>query len=64
MATDVNSHDAEVNKEIARQFAKEKQLQLVECDVDDTNQVEDTFVAIVEKIMDTWDGGTMIGECP
>ena len=63
MATDVNSHDAEVNKEIARQFAREKQLQLMECDIDDINQVEDTFTAIVETIMDTWDGGAMIGEC-
>ena len=62
MATDMASEDTEVNKEIARQFAREKQLPLLECDVEDMDQVEDTFIAIVEKIMEAWDGRAMIGE--
>jgi len=43
-------------------FAREKQLPLLECDVEDMDQEEDTFSAIVEKIMEAWDGKAMIGE--
>lgn len=64
VATDPSADESEVNIDIARQFAREKQLQLVECDVDKLPHTERTFAAIVEKIMESWDGETAIGWFP
>ena len=58
VATDLTTEDSEVNLDIARQFAREKNLRLVECDVEEGASVEDTFEVIVAKIMDVWDGGS------
>ena len=44
-----------MNLEIARQFASEKQLHLVECDADREGDVNKTFLALVDKVMGSWE---------
>ena len=63
VATDTGIEDVEVKLEIARQFAKEKQIPLVECNVEDLTSVEQAFDVVVERIMNSWDdGSSMIGQ--
>ena len=63
VATDTSVEDVEVKLDIARQFAKEKQIPLVECNVEDLNHVEQAFAVVVERIMNSWDdGSSMIGQ--
>lgn len=57
VATDTKSESASVNLEIARQFALGKQLDLIECDVDEESQVDSTFNTLVDKIMRNWETG-------
>ena len=46
-----------MNLEIAHQFAKEKRLELLECDTDDQSHVDSTFLRLIEKVMTSWEGG-------
>lgn len=55
VATDIGSEEVTVNFDIASQFAREKGLQLYQCDVENSDQVDLTFTSLVEKIMDSWD---------
>ena len=57
VATDLTAESASINLEIARQFATEKQLELVECCPEDQEKVDDVFLKLIEKIMATWEGG-------
>lgn len=62
VATDTGIEDVEVKLEIARQFAKEKQIPLVECNVEDLTSVEQAFDVVVERIMNSWDDGSSMIE--
>lgn len=55
VATGGGSEEVEVNMEIAQQFAREKNLTLIECSPTDQGKVDETFRTLVEQIMDTWD---------
>ena len=57
VATDLNAESASVNLEIARQFAAEKRLELVECDVEEQEHVDRTFLKVIDKIMTNWETG-------
>ncbi len=61
VATDLKAESASVNLEIARQFAAEKQLELVECDVDEEEQVDKTFLALISRVMRNWEAGDTDG---
>lgn len=52
-----------MNLEIARQFATEKQLEMVECDVEDVDKVDSTFLKLIDKVMKNWEEG-INGERP
>ena len=43
--------DSDYNEEMTRHFAREKQLDLVVCNIDDKVKVQQVFEIIVEKIM-------------
>ena len=65
VATDTGIEDVEIKLDIARQFAKEKQIPLMECNVEDLTSVEQTFATVVDRIMSTWnDGSSIIGQWP
>ena len=55
VATGGGTEEVEVNMEIAQQFAREKDLTLIECSPTDRGKVEETFCTLVEQIMDTWE---------
>ena len=57
VATDLNAESASVNLEIARQFAIEKRLELVECDVEEQEHVDRTFLKVIDKVMTNWETG-------
>lgn len=46
-----------MNLEIARQFAAEKRLELVECNPDDQEQVDRTFLKLIDIVMTNWETG-------
>ena len=56
VALDEGEEDTEVSKDISRQYAREKQLDLIELSLDDQEQVDRVFDTIVHKILDTWQG--------
>lgn len=53
VAIESNSEDTDFNMEMVRQFAREKQLQLVTCNVRDSAKVQEAFQILIEKIMAT-----------
>ena len=53
MAIESSSEDADFNLEMVRQFAREKQLQLVTCNARDSAKVQEAFQILIEKIMAT-----------
>ena len=57
VATDTTAESAPVNLEIARQFAMEKQLEMMECDVEDVDKVDNTFLKLIDKVMKNWEEG-------
>ena len=50
-ATGETSDETEVSLELARHFAKEKNLQLITCDVEDGDKVETAFTTLIDLIM-------------
>ncbi len=64
MGIDEDDDDTEFNKDIARQYAREKQLKLVELRLDNQAKVEEAFMTVVQKIMDTWQAqsGAAVGK--
>lgn len=54
VATDTNSEESVSNLEIARQFAIEKQLELLVCDIDQQSQVDSTFLTLIRNVMTCW----------
>ena len=50
-----------MNLEIARQFAREKQLPLIECNLDSGASVESAFTTLVDKIMMLPEGNGDVG---
>ena len=50
-ATEESEEDAEVSLDLARTFAKEKNLQLVTCDVEDGDRVDTAFATLIDIIM-------------
>ena len=61
VATDVTSEEAEVNMDIARHFAKEKNLTIMECDVENAQRAETIFLSLVAQIMSSWSGHGVAG---
>ncbi len=57
VATDLAAESAAVNLEIARQFAANKRLELVECEAEDQEKVDRTFLKVIDKIMTNWETG-------
>ncbi len=57
VATDPQVEEASVNLEIARQFASEKNLEMVVCSLDDQDKVEDTFLQLIDTVMMSWEEG-------
>lgn len=53
MAIESSGEDADFNLEMVRQFAREKQLQLVTCNARDSAKVQEAFQILIEKIMAT-----------
>lgn len=53
VAIESSSEDADFNLEMVRQFAREKQLQLVTCNARDSAKVQEAFQILIEKIMAT-----------
>ena len=53
MAIESSSEDVDFNLEMMRQFAREKQLQLVTCNATDSAKVQEAFQILIEKIMAT-----------
>ena len=54
VATDVTCEAASVNLEIAKHFAREKELELLECNMSNQKQVDEIFLKLVDKIMASW----------
>ena len=52
VATDAQSEEGEMNLEMAKHFAREKQLPLMACNVEDSARVQELFRNLVERIMD------------
>ena len=50
-APEESEEETEVNLDIAKHFAKEKNLQLITCDVEDGDKVETAFSKLIELIM-------------
>ena len=50
-ATEESEEDTEVSLDLARHFAKEKNLQLVTCDVEDGDKVDTAFATLIDIIM-------------
>ena len=50
-ATEDHEDDTDVSLDLARQFAKEKNLQLISCDVEDGDKVETAFTTLIDIIM-------------
>jgi len=63
VGTDVDSEDASMNLEVAKQFAKEKQLEFQTCDIEDQGQVDSTVLNLIRKIMGSWENNDQSGEC-
>ena len=55
VATDADSEEAELNLELARHFAREKQLPLLACEVGDGARVKEVFCQLVERVMECKD---------
>ncbi len=53
---DENDEDGDVDKDIARQYATEKGLKLVELKLSDQAKVEEAFSTVISMIMDSWSG--------
>ena len=54
VATDIEEEDIAVNLDIAREFAREHQLPLLEVNLTTGGKTDDAFSAIVEKIMQVY----------
>ena len=63
VAIDSNSDDSGFNLEMVKQFAREKQLQLVTCSVKDRVKVQEVFQILVAKIMTSMESDKMAGTC-
>ena len=53
--------DSDFNVEVAKQFAREKNLQLMTCQADDSIKVQEVFHTIVAKIMNCLESDNMAG---
>ena len=62
VAVSSGNEDTDFNVEVARQFAREKQLQLMTCEVDDKVKVQQLFQTLVERIMGSLESDNMAGE--
>lgn len=62
VATDTTAESASVNLEIGKQFAAEKNLELVVCDLDSQEHVDKAFLKLIDKIMINWEGD-INGKC-
>ncbi|XP_064395706.1 ras-related protein Rab-18-like [Halichondria panicea] len=62
VATGYDDDSPQVRLDIAEQFAQEKNLKLVKCNVTDPASVESTFSAIIETIMSSWEGSQSVSE--
>ncbi len=51
-----------MNVEIAKQFAREKQLEFLTCDISDQVQVDSTFMSLIKKILGSWDDSVQTGK--
>lgn len=61
VATDTKSEESALNLEIARQFAKEKQMELHLCDIEEQESVDSTFLALIQMIMSSWEENNVSG---
>lgn len=55
VATELDAESASVNLEIARQFAAEKHLELLECDFENQEQVDSVFLRLIDRVMSSWE---------
>ena len=62
MATDSNSDDSDFSLEMARQFAREKRLPLITCNIDDKVKVQEVFQSLVERVMGSIETGGVEGD--
>ena len=58
----MDAEDASMNLEVARQFAREKQLEFQTCNIEDQSQVDSTVLNLIKKIMGSWEGNGQSGE--
>jgi DNA-binding transcriptional regulator of glucitol operon len=59
VAVSSGSDDTDFNVEAARQFAREKQLTLMTCEMDDKVKVQQVFQTVVERIMGSLESENM-----
>jgi small GTP-binding protein len=62
VAVSSGSEDTDFNVEAARQFAREKQLTLMTCEMDDKVKVQQVFQTVVERIMGSLESENMAVE--
>jgi DNA-binding transcriptional regulator of glucitol operon len=62
VAVSSGSDDTDFNVEAARQFAREKQLTLMTCEMDDKVKVQQVFQTVVERIMGSLESENMAVE--
>ena len=61
LAVDSGTEDSEFNSELASQFAREKQLPFIACEVGDRVKVQQVFQTLVERIMESLESDNVTG---
>ena len=62
-AAEESEEETEVSLELARHFAKEKNLQLVTCDVELSDKVDTAFATLIDIIMSDILPSNLGGQC-
>lgn len=61
VATELDDESADANLQIARHFAMEKDLELLECDIEDKKQVESVFLRLIDRVVTRWESKKIDG---